>query len=1214
MIRTRLCFPMFALLLAPIGAQQTAAVADVLVEARVPSVDDADRLATLLLDAARDNARSPLAELLLQNAAGVLDEVDDPKPHIAALRSLLAGEVHGFARQEAMRTLRGLLREFGASGDGADLDPFAGYATKLACIGPFGDDGDHFLDAVYAPDLGFPAPGTVLRGRYGEVSPYVVTRRPDRREIELVRPGDDRSGCFFASHCIESDRAIAAWIEVESGSAWRLWLDGVVVADRLRPTLRVPRRTLVPVRLRAGVNRVVVKTGLEDQNTVGLRYVDARGATLAGVKELDPMGTAALGGPVPDDIPSPPVFTDGVEVLLREARDKDGRLVPAIAAAAALESLRVGDIDRGTDLLFAFDPEGPDDPRLALAIGEAWRSCPDMPRDLRDGLIHRIVDRAAKAAPRHWFAQAARADLLRGEDRLEDAARLLAGLLRDAHAGRSTFARLVAVQRSLGDAGGAERTCEDWLRTHPLDEDARGAIVRLHLERGSLTTAMRLLQDGLTLAPGQPALLHQTLSLATELGRAEVARNALARLHADDPDSFAARRDAADLARQLGDLDGARELESALAVDPRADRKTLTGLASLALRDGDDARARTLLGRVCTLRPAASIEEQRTLARLSGAVDDFPRIARFLAAADEIERMVKAFAPGARDAGAPATVLVDRMVVEMLPDGGRIEVVQQLRRINDLQGVQANEEATQAANADEVLRLRTLTGDGQSFVPSKVKGEYAMPRLEPGVFVEELWRRHVDAPDGGPWHGPSFLFQSEDEPFEHSELVLILPPGARGELRGRGIDAPPERITLDDGRVALRIVREAVPRLPQERATPPVGDLVPMVAWGEDDSFAAQVRLITIAAPIRARVTAPIRAATARVTAGCEGDLARARAIHAFVNDKIGVEANADATATLLRGQGSRFFLEAAMLDSAGVPLQHAAVRAEADELSSTETSLFLCDNAPQVPAVEVLPRDGAPLWLFADTPRHAPLGFVPATRAGAMLLRAGSGDLDRLPRGEARAPGWTARGVFTLDADGNGELDVELTLRDARGLQFAQQVRELERSRRGLIARNIGAQLFRGWTLRDAEIPDVAPGETFRVNLRMLRRGALEPSGDQRALALPFPSAEMFKRLGDQGPRLLPMRIDGLSLDDWSVLVRPGSHWRIASIPQSFVAEGAAADFSLRYTIEDDGVRIDRRHTVRPATIPAAQFDEWVHFLRTADRAEDGRLGVAAR
>ena len=55
--------------------------------------------------------------------------------------------------------------------------------------------------------------------------------------------------------------------------------------------------------------------------------------------------------------------------------------------------------------------------------------------------------------------------------------------------------------------------------------------------------------------------------------------------------------------------------------------------------------------------------------------------------------------------------------------------------------------------------------------------------------------------------------------------------------------------------------------------------------------------------------------------------------------------------------------------------------------------------------------------------------------------------------------------------------------------------------------------------------------------------------------------------------------------------------------------------DYSLSFTpLDGERIRIDRRFALRPGTIPAAQFEEWVGRMRRIDQAEAGRIELEPR
>ena len=77
------------------------------------------------------------------------------------------------------------------------------------------------------------------------------------------------------------------------------------------------------------------------------------------------------------------------------------------------------------------------------------------------------------------------------------------------------------------------------------------------------------------------------------------------------------------------------------------------------------------------------------------------------------------------------------------------------------------------------------------------------------------------------------------------------------------------------------------PRLPTETSVPPIADLVPVLAYGQDGSTAAAARALRRSAHRRCILTPLIRRQATALVRGKSTDLDKALAIHAFVPEKI---------------------------------------------------------------------------------------------------------------------------------------------------------------------------------------------------------------------------------------------------------------------------------------------------------------------------------------
>ncbi len=1201
---------------APLRPQSVDRAVDALIESYAPSTGRADDAIEGLLDAIEGAPRSPVTEMLFAQLGALLPLAEDPAALVGPLRTLAAREdLHGLGRNLALLVGRRLSRVLGLEPAPEFTDPYAAYATRWLAIGPFGDSGNFHDGVAFGPERSFPAPGETRPGRAGQPArSRALEREPSDMRVDFGVDLERPEGCHYGLHQTRAAVPTACYLEVVCGGSFELFLNGTRLATIDRLAAWPGEAVRIPATLDAGANHVLVKTNFDSGHAVGLRYVDALGRPLQGLEELPADAVHDRLGTVGDRPPAPEPFVDGVDVLARVA-ERSGE--PAHLAVAALSSLRDSRTDLGLELLRAASAVDAPPPRVGLVLAQAWRAAETLPQEIRDAESRRRIEAAAAALAGHETATLEMARLLRGDDRREDAVRLLRARIDQGSGGPDTFDLLADLLGELEADAESELVRAEWMAAHPQDVRPRLWLAERRREAGSPRAALAMLEPGLTALPGHGALLAAASRLCASLGLRDRALTLDAARFVDAPESVAARRSRTGLLTELGDRAAAEDARRQLAADPRTKARELREIGRTLWATGQREAAAAILTESLARRPEAH-DVRRLLERVSGQ-DDFPQLARFRWSEADIDARVRDFVATERDEGAPSTLVVDRMLVAFRADGSYVQEVHQLRRINDLGGVEAHEEANAAANADEVIRLRTIGTDGASYVPKRVEGTFAMPRLEPGAFVEELWREEFPAPEAGPWRSPPFLFQGADAPFLWSEFLVILPPGHPGSLRTRGLAADVERIELDDGSVALRVVQTDVPRLRPERMTPPLEELVPLAIYGEDQSPGAAARQIRAASRFRGRSSPWIEEAARAICDGIEGDAARARAIHAWVHEQIAVERGAaDPTAILFRRQGPRFFLEVALLEASGVRVRHAAVASGNETVLGATPPLFGGDEDVSDPAARIEPTDGEPQWIFANLPRHAPLGFVPGAMVGAAAIFADDGSTARVPVGAGGldAPGWTVDATLTLAEGGVATLDATLMLRDGPGYGLAQQVRDLDANRRVLVGRSLGAQLFEGWQVVAAELDPPATGQQFRARLTLRRRGVLQAAEDGRVqLPLPIPRSEAFQRYGDQGPRVHPLRLTGLTIERWSLTVDPGTAYRWVGLPPPAREVHPMVDYSLAFTpVDGDRIRIERSFALRPGTLPASQFGEWVERLRRIDQAEAGRIEFEAR
>ncbi|MBK8976392.1 MAG: hypothetical protein IPM29_10720 [Planctomycetes bacterium] len=1194
------------------------AVAEALLAARNPARDDPDAIARALLDLAAQLAPdSPLGTPLIRAATDDLDDVGDLPALIDRLRALAERPLHGLAREALEISLEAALRRLGRFDEARAVDPLRHQASELVAIGPFGDSADFYLDAVYPPELEFPATPAAapLQGRFGPVHSHVARRRPGSATIDLQPPGSEHDGAFYGLHRFELGADVApatGYVEVLCASSFAVWLNDERITAVERTAERAPSIVFVPAVFRTGENRVLVKTAINQLHGVALRYLDARGRPLASLHEIPGSTPVAPLPAVTGELPPRP--GPMVDAVARLARAADEAPAGAAAACAAWLSADARDADRSLALLARAEPLLDDLASLGvdelLGWARVYEAADVLPPELRQARLRRLCDAALERAPHHAAAVAWKASLLRAEDRPEEALRLLTAALDAEPALTAPALRTEQIRalEALGDDAGADLARAAWLAVAPTATAPRAALAASRARGGDFAGAAAALDVGLALLPGNRDLLRMATRVAAQRGDRGAALDFDTRLLAadgDPGDGFAALHRRAAVLRTVEDRRGLIVVlgEAAAAEDATPANLAEVGAELVAL--GADVAGRDTL-RLSLERDPSQHALRRELDRLDGAAD-YPLLARFRIGRDEVDAMVAGFTVGEREATAPSTVLLDRMVVWFLPDGSRLEEVHQVRRINDRSGVEAFEQQADAARADAVLRLRTIGVDGATYLPTRVQGSFAMPRVEPGAFLEALYRREVAAPAEEPWRGAEFWFQSDSEPFARSELIVVLPPDAPGSFRRRGLDdVEVEETNLGGGFRVTRFLRRDAPRLVQERRAPPSAELIPSVTYGEDRGADAARRAARAIFTFRTQSSPWVAAATARVVAGIDGDLARAQAIHRFVHDLVTSERGTpEPTAILLRRQGSRYFLEVAMLREAGIPLRGAAAAEQREELDDAAPSPFVGDDEYPVPAVRIEPRDGPPLWLFDDVPRHAPLGFLPAPRAGAAVLMVDTGETLRLPLLADQAPGWDVTASGALAATGAVTMTAEARLRDAQGLEVAQQVRDIDANRRGVAGQQLGSRVFPGWRLQRAALPVPEPGERFVLRCELERRSGAESVGDELRVALPMPTSELLSRYGDRGERELPFDLREQVFERWEIALDVDPALRVVRLPEPCRVRCAGLDYTLRWSVDGARLVVRRELLVRPFRLPASRFAEWLAALARVDAAE---------
>ena len=1187
-------------------------LARTLIQSLAPARDDADARCEALLRAALAAPRSAASQALIAATQTSIFDVADG----AKLLTLIENErsalrsAHGILQMEA-NGLRNVLRQ--RSGLPPENDGGEGFARSIAVIGPFGDAGSRFLRVPFPPDAGFPTMDAELPGRFGPVRVRVLEREDLGAGFRLPSDGPNSTGSHYVLWRVELTDAAEGFLEVRCDSPILARVDGYEVG--IHQSEDGNRRSAnwhwFPVRLQKGEHEIVLQTGDASARELFMRLCDGNGLALPQAKEI--AASLPRGTPAQSDPRSDAEFRMSWSLFRDAAEQASGDDRAALRIAAAFEARRLHRNDDALRLLLQLQQEPPTDPTSMLALAEMWAKTQEFPDEMRSARERELQNDAIGQLPEtHATALLARMKKLEDQDQREAALRLLRKEIDEKRAGSKIFEACDSLLRALRFSSEMPALHEQWRAACPGDVTPRMALADRMTDLGAADKALSLFEDALSINPSNTWIARRVVERSIALGRPEVGKGALARAVAASANPSLVR-EFAELRMLLAQAGGDTQArEAAIAEMEKAPRPIASwhhNLAEMRIEQGDDQAALRSIEASLELDP-----DQPKLRRLRHALggpaaegEDFARFRR------DGDAAIAAFKKGKNEEGASTSLLIDQRIVELRPDGSTLVEIHELRSVNDLQGVEALNNAEPAARADELLLVRTVGKDGKTYVPTRVEGNFSMPRLEPGAFVEWRYRDTTSSVGAEALALDNFLFASQQEALYCSEWILITHKGSRGELRTRNLDCERETIALDGDRTATILRRTNVARLPQETATPPSESILPMAGYGEDADAWGELRDQRANFLARTHTTPVVLDFANELLKDAATDEQRIQMAWDFCQKEIGDGEASNATEILLRKKGNRFLLATGLLRAVGVKMDACVCETARAELRGEGTPLFADGPAARVPTARLLPRDGTPVWLFADTPRYWPLGAVPAHRgsARAFVLHDSSYELVRLPAPDAAVQDLEIEGECAFEKS-TTKLRATVHLHGQPGFSVAEQIRKAPADRQQLAARQIAQQFLQGWRMRNAACQGLEPpGQELKLEVEATGPAA-QASGEGRALAaLPIPKMAMRASFGDRDERQLPLQIDTDLLFLHRIRMSPGAGRRFGVLPPPAVFTFGPLDYQLTMTRDGDGAMLIRSVRLRPGVVEPALYADWIRLLMAIDQREEQRIEI---
>jgi tetratricopeptide (TPR) repeat protein len=546
----------------------------------------ADETARALAAEALKQASSPRGAATLVRLHALVDDVEDLTPLLSTYAQVASRRTSDpNTRATAQMLLLDTERARGRLVRANEVRQWLGFVGDYYVVGGFENEGKAGCDTDFGPeaaslDLSATFPGA--KGR--EVSWRKLTAQPADGYVDLataIRP--NREAVAYAVTWLEAPQETRVALGVGTSGAFRLWVNGQLAAKEDRYNLPRPDQSRVSVKLRKGLNRVLLKV-CQESGPLGF-YLRQESPSVR--VSLPPRAPALERGAAPAPQPLP-TLTSSLRALVEkspgdaELRGDYARVLgffrayderehtatveatraaeaaPASAAlqllaadqqrddlnerrrfleaalkadpdnAAARVALADHELDRGhpervSDLVAPVLEKDPDSVRARLMLARALEALGERPR------AHALVEEAFRRQPRVPRAVRAAAQVSRQLGRQREAMdrmRVVLALRFDDTSTRRALATLLA---DTGQVEAAQREYAQLVTLNPFDNGARVRLAELKAHNGAVEEAVALFAEARALSPDEPEVYEREGRALLAAGRREPALAAFER-------------------------------------------------------------------------------------------------------------------------------------------------------------------------------------------------------------------------------------------------------------------------------------------------------------------------------------------------------------------------------------------------------------------------------------------------------------------------------------------------------------------------------------------------------------------------------------------------------------------------------------------------------------------------------------------------------------
>ena len=530
--------------------------------AAAPAASSADPVADrtrALYREAFNEAMSPRAAAPLIKLHALIDEVDDLNLLAEPYANILYRRTNSDVRLLSRLFYADLERTRGRTTKANEMLEPLGFVQDFYVVGGFDNEGKGGCDTDFGPES-----ATALNANYPGKGREVSWRKVPAKTVDgyvdlstLVRPSN--AVVAYALTFLQADQETRVNLGLGTSGAFRLYVNGVKAASSDRYNLPRVDQSRVQVKLRRGVNRLLLKV-CQDGGPLGfyLRQERADGAPASARVTMPTTVPPLEKGTAPM-----PVVQPG----LAEALEKMVKQSPEDAALRADWAVVLGwsraydekDRTAARQAAQAADKK-PDDVNLQLTAAT-------LSDDSNERRAH--LSQALKVDPKAAFIRLGLAQHELAQEHPEEALPLLDGLI--AEFPRFAAARLTKVR----------------------------ALEALQMQ----PTAAAMVEDAFTLLSHTPPVVREAAGQSRRLDRLDEAEGRMRTALALRYDDTGTRRSLAALLSDLGRLDPAVEqLQRVLSLDP-FDNGTRLRLAELLAANGQVDQGLKLFGEAKTFAP-----------------------------------------------------------------------------------------------------------------------------------------------------------------------------------------------------------------------------------------------------------------------------------------------------------------------------------------------------------------------------------------------------------------------------------------------------------------------------------------------------------------------------------------------------------------------------------------------------------------------------------